>query len=271
MYKRICPVCGVEVIHTNKNNGKRFEGKPCKNCSVFVKKTKPKSYKNLCIQCGVIEDVRYIQRVSPNWLCEKCRYSVVKPCVICGTLYSSRKYDKGTTCSYKCKFMLIAKNMGGDDVVNISQLDKYKINRRVGGGKSQANEENGMYGKSHSSETKQKMRLKRSQRFIETGITPRVNPKACEEIDKFGNTMGYSFQHGLNGGEYYIKELGYWVDGYDAENNIVVEYDEIHHQQEKNKQKDLVRQQQIIEKLGCKFVRLIEQKDGTTLYNILNS
>lgn len=29
--------------------------------------------------------------------------------------------------------------------------------------------------------------------------------------------------------EFYIKESGYWVDGYDSVNNVVYEFDESHH------------------------------------------
>lgn len=267
----MCPICKIEIIHTNKNNGKRFEGKPCKKCSPTVEKNKSKNYKNVCVSCGIIELTKYKQRVKFEWMCEKCRYKVTKSCVICGNVFSSRKYDIGKTCSDKCKFIMIAQNMGGPDTINISQIGEYKINRRVGGGKNQAKESNGMWGKKHSEETKTKIRIKRTSRFNTTGISPRINPIACKVIDEYGKQMGYEFQHGMNGGEYYIEELGYYVDGYDSINNVVVEYDELYHQQPKQKELDSIRQQQIIEKLNCKFVRLVEQKDGSILYNILNS
>ena len=41
--------------------------------------------------------------------------------------------------------------------------------------------------------------------------------------------FGWKLRHAMNGGEYYIKELGYWVDGYDKENNIIYEFDEHQH------------------------------------------
>jgi len=46
---------------------------------------------------------------------------------------------------------------------------------------------------------------------------------------------------------YYIKELGYFVDSYDEINNTVYEYDSYYHTQPKQKEKDVVRQERIIE------------------------
>ena len=76
-------------------------------------------------------------------------------------------------------------------------------------------------------------------------------------IEEYGEKNGYHFQHAMNGGEYYIKELGYWVDGYDKEKNAVIEYDEKHHfVRSTSKKKDVERQKQIKEFLGCKFIRI---------------
>ena len=109
-------------------------------------------------------------------------------------------------------------------------------------------------------------RLRILEAYEATGKKPIAfyNPIACGAIDRLSEEMGFKFQHALNGGEYHIKELGYWVDGYDSINNVVVEYDEPHHQTDKRKAKDLVRQNKIIEHLDCTFIRIVEQKDGTT-------
>ena len=44
-----------------------------------------------------------------------------------------------------------------------------------------------------------------------------------ESLDKISEEKNVKIQHAMNGGEYYIKELGYWLDGYDIENNVVYE------------------------------------------------
>ena len=66
-------------------------------------------------------------------------------------------------------------------------------------------------------------------------------------------------QHELNGGE--IQLIGYSLDAYDKERNIVVEYDEARHYDVDNnlKYKDIIRQNNIIKYLQCKFFRYNER------------
>jgi len=85
---------------------------------------------------------------------------------------------------------------------------------------------------------------------------PNYNSEACKIIEEYGKQHGYNFQHAENGGEFHIKELGYWVDGYDKEKNVVIEYYEKQHQQPKHKTKDLQRQKEIINLLKCEFIIL---------------
>lgn len=108
------------------------------------------------------------------------------------------------------------------------------------------------FGKKHSNKTKTKLRLIRIKqinkaKFNGEQVFPSWNPKACdyfEEFDKQNNTQG---QHARNGGEFYIKELGYWVDYINHDLKLIMEYDEPHHNNSKQKEKDLIRQQEIQE------------------------
>jgi len=97
-------------------------------------------------------------------------------------------------------------------------------------------------------------------RFGELGIKgkfkPNFNPNACVLIEEYGKQNGYNFQHALNHGEYYIKELGYWVDGYDSEKNVVIEFYEEWHRKTKQKEKDQKRKELIMKTLNCKFIIL---------------
>ncbi len=79
------------------------------------------------------------------------------------------------------------------------------------------------------------------------------------------NVLGYNFQHAMNGGEYHIKELGYWLDGYDEDKNTVIEFFENNHWHRKNKNKDLNRGKEIVDFLGCEFIILREQIGGIYL------
>ena len=73
-----------------------------------------------------------------------------------------------------------------------------------------------------SGETRRKMRLARIKyiekiRFHGGKMTPRFSIKACQYFDNLNKQNGWKLQHALNGGEVYLKELGYWLDGYDTE------------------------------------------------------
>jgi hypothetical protein len=114
-----------------------------------------------------------------------------------------------------------------------------------------------MFGKRHSKESKIKMRLSRIKYLNDKfggGICPTYNPVACKIIDDYGKKHGYDFQHAMNGGEFYIKDLGYWADGYDKKKNTIIEYYEKHHNY--HKKHDNERKSLIIKMLKCTFIEM---------------
>lgn len=118
----------------------------------------------------------------------------------------------------------------------------------------------GLATKNPSKETRKKMRLLAIKRIEKNKgqIYPNYNPKACKVIEEYGIKNGYNFQHAENGREFYIPKLGYWVDGYDKEKNVVIEVDEkAHFDSDGNLlEKDIRRQKEIEKFLGCKFIRI---------------
>lgn len=136
---------------------------------------------------------------------------------------------------------------------------KLKLRGRGNGmyGVHRYNTQNPFYGKLHSETTRLKMRIASIQRLIRQGITRSYNPKACQKIDEYGIQFGYKFQHAMNGGE--VELYGYFVDGYDKENNIVFEYDEPrHYVYGKLRIRDLTRMKEIKTHVGCRFLRFNE-------------
>jgi len=118
-------------------------------------------------------------------------------------------------------------------------------------------------------EHKRKLRLSHIKRIekIRFGgyqLTPNFNMAACKIIDEYGEQHGYNFQHAMNGGEYHIKNLGYWIDGYDKTKNVAIDYYENnHHHYNKDgsmKKKDLIRIDEIKQYLNCDFIILEEKK-----------
>lgn len=116
-------------------------------------------------------------------------------------------------------------------------------------------------GKQHTKRTKIKQR-KSTLDYLEKTvgqITPRYNIDSIELLEQKAKELNIKdLQHAENGGEYHIKELGYFVDGYSKEKNIVIEVDEKHHFDTNGflKEKDLQRQQEIESYLGCRFIRI---------------
>jgi hypothetical protein len=107
-------------------------------------------------------------------------------------------------------------------------------------------------GHKHSEETKRKNRLATINYIMlkNGGIRPSYNKEACQYFDSLSKNNGWNLRHALNGGEYYINELGYFIDAYDEKKNIVVEYDEPYHDRPQQKDKDASRQKNIIRYLS---------------------
>lgn len=121
---------------------------------------------------------------------------------------------------------------------------------------------NTRFGKSPDEETRRKLRLNFIKKLNEIGknFHPPYNKKGCVYFNKLMEREGINIQHAENGGEFFIKELGYWVDGYDSENNVVYEWDEKEHYTSKGlREKDKKRQEEIEEFLKCKFIRIREE------------
>lgn len=94
------------------------------------------------------------------------------------------------------------------------------------------------------------------------------NKKGCEYLDGLSKEMGLNIQHALNGGEKQIS--GYSVDGYDAEKNIVIEYDEPSHYDGFGnlKKPDVDRMNRIISEAKCKFYRYNEKTKTIKEYRL---
>jgi hypothetical protein len=110
-----------------------------------------------------------------------------------------------------------------------------------------------------SEKTKNKIRSIFTEKLkkMNKSFHPPYNRKACEYFNLMMEESDFFIQHAENFGEFYIKELGYWVDGYDRENNIVYEWDEKSHFINKEIiEKDRKRQEKIEKLLKCKFVRI---------------
>jgi len=90
-----------------------------------------------------------------------------------------------------------------------------------------------------------------------SNMYPNYNKSTIPILEQKAKELNITdLQHAENGGEYHIKELGFWVDGYSKEKNIVIEYYEKSHKYQINR--DLQRQKEIVEFLNCEFIIIKE-------------
>jgi hypothetical protein len=124
-------------------------------------------------------------------------------------------------------------------------------------------------GRKHTEKTKAKMRLSRIKLISElknegVQIYPAYNRNSISILQNYALINDLSIIHAENGGEYFIKELGYWVDAYDIEKNIVIEYYEKYHKY--NEDKDKVRRINIMNHLKCDFHIIKEDSEEIIIF-----
>ncbi len=117
-----------------------------------------------------------------------------------------------------------------------------------------------------SNKTKERLRLSTIDYIKKTQgrCIPRMGRNEKEILDKLENELGFLIERGVFIG-------GFCVDGYCRDLNLVIEIDESYHNKNNFiKEKDKKRQQEIIEKVGCDFLRIKEKdyfKDKDYLLN----
>lgn len=110
-------------------------------------------------------------------------------------------------------------------------------------------------------ETREKIRISRIKGIearIKKPLSPRYNPSACRFIEAFGKDQGYNFIHAESPGGEHRVNIGFYLDGYDATNNTVIEYYEKFHFDGLGnlKQREQLREIAIIKHLNCTFFRV---------------
>jgi hypothetical protein len=105
--------------------------------------------------------------------------------------------------------------------------------------------------KSYNEDLRTKRRVVRVKQIVENnGIShPSYNREACEFFKSFDEQNKTKGRYAVYGnGEFYIEQLGYWVDYFNLDLKLIMEFDEKHHYlQGKLKHKDVIRQKQIQE------------------------
>jgi len=259
-WERNCPKCNDTIYHTNKINRDRLNRLQtiCRKCVGESQRLyKTDRFERVCVKCNKITIYKtrksFNQAERLNRLCcscaprQPCKEETKRKIGIKNSGENNGMFGKTHSLEYKVRLK--------------NSYDKNKLKPTAEGIEKMRNR---LIGRKTSEQTKLKQRLSHIERLKNNGgICPMHNKNACEFIDNYGKQNGYNFQHALNGGEFYIKELGYFVDGYDNEKNVVFEYDEPHHiylTTGKLKERDVIRMNLIKQHLNnCKFIRYSER------------
>ena len=228
---RHCPECGDEITYTDKGNRNTAE-KSKRLCKMCLAKSK-----------RLYETPDKLERNCPD--CNK---------VI--------QYIKGKDLSIKRHRWL------RDTRENRSCNKCVRSGSRNGmAGTSRCGKDNPNYGNKWSKKQKTRMREISVKKYIERGYTfNNYNPSACKYFDILSEERGWELRHAENGGEVVVN--GYFLDAYDKDRNIVVEYDEPNHfLGGKLKQKDVDRMNEIKQTMGCTFYRYDERTKKIKRYN----
>ena len=115
-----------------------------------------------------------------------------------------------------------------------------------------------MKGKTHSRDTREKMRmsaLKRisNQAFNGEPVMPCVGFDERDFLDRVEVLIGHTVKR-----QYPV--CGYFLDGYINDLNLAIEFDEKKHRKRAVVRRDSLRQHEIVERLGCRVLRVDESE-----------
>lgn len=143
------------------------------------------------------------------------------------------------------------------------KLSQYNGIKNSQYGKDHSGTNNGMFGKKQSEHQKQVSREFTASKIAKFGYLS-IDDGQLELIEKW-NRLGFNFQPNF---QIHTKDFLAYLDGYDKEKNVVLEYDSKYHNVPKQKKKDLVRQNKIVEILKpTKFWRY--NSENKTVENVV--
>ena len=280
---KVCEYCGKEHDHTYGTG--RFCSESCYKSYVA---SKNKGSEKCKAHLNKLRDAGIIRQPAPygTWKCEKCNliYETEEQLILHHQQVHKTKLnlEKLVDDLFKCPYCGFTgtriqtmghlasckqhPNKEEHDLAHKNQGKTYK--KKLASG--EITHGGFVKGSHHTPESKEKIRKSVIQ-FRESLIgKPLVsyNKESIQFLNELSIKMGWHLQHAENGGE--VRMFGYFLDAYDKENNVVVDYDEKEHyiDVENNilRPKDIERQNYIIEKLHCDFYRYNEYTK--TLYKI---
>lgn len=291
-YQRECPECKIILTYTrvsSRNKAEKLKQK-CYHCCKFnpVFDKINGLYTKICDCCNItkMEYPDYAglyYAIKNNVICKICRKTdtfnrnniiYIRNCPDCNKEIKTKNkyfYNKSIKENSKC-VVCNGKAKKGIKLSTAARLKMSLNHADISGDK------NPFFGKKHTPETIGKikkskqgknyvteyMRQRSRERNLENvdkyGIYVFFNKNACAYFDDLSAKMNWNLQHALNGGE--VRIIGYSIDAYDKDKNIIAEYDEPNHYggiPRQLKKQDIIRQNRLIKHLNCQFFRYDEK------------
>ena len=242
--KRNCPICNDVIYYSSRSSLSiaKKQNRKCKECKKHQSNHVPNILARKCPSCN--SDILYSNKYF-------CKYAEKerKLCASCAakgfTPHNKKPYDNNDlsrTCP-QCNKLIYHKSRGTKNRGIKHNSLCHSCQNRV-----------------HLKRYEKISIAMREFKLNVVGPHRHFNKKACEYFDKLNEERGWKLQHAMNGGE--IILIGYCLDAYDKNKNVVVEYDERHHYYSNGqlKENDVKRQQNIINALNnCDFYRYNEK------------
>lgn len=262
-WTRDCPKCNKEIIYKDKYNCSyaSLKNTNCMSCNATGKKHSVETIekiKNKNINKKVsfetrekLSKINTGKKLSNNTRL-KIKSSLIGNKRMLGKHHTTNTKQKIST-SLKGKMCGIKNPRYGKVGTNKGKKFSLETRRKI----SQSR-----MGKKASEETKRKFRELFLKRKLKSGsiFFPAYNETACLYFDWLNKWMGWKGRFATNGGEFQI--VNYFVDYYEPELNIVIEYDEKHHfKGGQLKEKDVLRMEYIKKTLHCRFFRYTESNN----------
>jgi predicted nucleic acid-binding Zn ribbon protein len=245
-----CIVCSKEITAKQIRAAQAFNREPKFCCKKHYTefRNKPPDIKKYCLLCN--KELTTWQIKHNKKYCSKT----------CGG-YANRKYDINKKCT-QCGKQLTKQQISSGDKF-CTQLCQA---RSIRSPKYTWRYEEGpciVCGKKITVLPRSKTCSKKCRyKLYHDNIFPNYNKSACnwfKTFDEINQTNGRYASFG--GGEYFIDNLGYWVDYVNFDKKIIIEWDESRHHQVKRKNKDQIRQEKISKLFSdFNFIRIDEEK-----------